>query len=471
MASIPLPALDLKQAAPPPDPLASFQRLMALRSLSQQQQNEQGQQALQQQEIQKNQVALNDQQATSSAMRAWDGKDMNDLPSLVLKNGGSSNAVFGMKNQILSYQKNLQEMTKDQLANEDKKNDAIAGHLDYVQKLPPEQQAQGFENAKTDLVKRGYMTPQEAQGLQYQGSDQLAQMEKLYQSHSQQVDQALKTAQTTKAVADTAQANATTDEKRQTSQFYANSGVGAPGVPAETVSMLDWLRQNPGKTPSDYPAAKAASVAQAEAPTKIAAAAAEGAARANTEINTKRQETSDTQFQTAIGSDERLNRMEKSYTEAVTNHNQQAMLALLTDHIGMTLGLQKGARITKDIINEAAKSQPWLAGLGAKFDSDGYLSGVNLSNGQMKQMLDLGYTARENSWDAASKTAQMYGVKPPQNAQQIYNSRDPNSRVYDKTQGAGKTLSMAQIQKAAQDHGVSVDEATRQAKAQGYNVQ
>ena len=166
---------------------------------------------------------------------------------------------------------------------------------------------------------------------------------------------------------------------------------------------------------------------------KEAVAAAEGRARAATEINTKRQETSDTQFQTAIGADERLNRMEKSYTDAAQNHNQQAMLALLTDHIGMTLGLQKGARITKDIINEAAQSQPWLAAIKAKFDSNGYLSGVNLSPGQMKQMLDLGYTARENAWDAARNTAQLYGVKQPPYAQVIYNKRDPNARIYDQS--------------------------------------
>lgn len=166
---------------------------------------------------------------------------------------------------------------------------------------------------------------------------------------------------------------------------------------------------------------------------KEAVAAAEGTARANTELNKKREETSDTQFQTAIGADERLNRMEKSYTDATKNHNQQAMLALLTDHIGMTLGLQKGARITKDIINEAQQSQPWLAKMEAKFDSDGLLSGVTLSPGQMKQMLDLGYSARENAWQAAGSTAQLYGVKPPPNAAAVYNKRDPNARVYDQS--------------------------------------
>jgi hypothetical protein len=37
--------------------------------------------------------------------------------------------------------------------------------------------------------------------------------------------------------------------------------------------------------------------------------------------------------------------------------------------------------------------------------------------------------------------------------------------------GTGKSLSQAQITKAAKDHGVSVEEATRQAKAAGYSIQ
>ena len=55
----------------------------------------------------------------------------------------------------------------------------------------------------------------------------------------------------------------------------------------------------------------------------------------------------------------------------------------------MTMGLQKGARLTKDIINEAAKSQPWVAGIKAKFDKDGYLSGLTLGPAQMHSMVDL----------------------------------------------------------------------------------
>lgn len=95
-------------------------------------------------------------------------------------------------------------------------------------------------------------------------------------------------------------------------------------------------------------------------------------------------------YQPALDSGERFNVMTKNYEDAVKNHDQQAMLSLLANHLGMTMGLQKGARLTKDIINEAKESRPWLQGMGAKFDSDGVLSGVTLTQPQMKQMVDLG---------------------------------------------------------------------------------
>jgi hypothetical protein len=92
----------------------------------------------------------------------------------------------------------------------------------------------------------------------------------------------------------------------------------------------------------------------------------------------------------AMDSAERFNVMAKNYEDAVQNHDQQAMLSLLANHLGMTMGLQKGARLTKDIIRDAEQSRPWLQGLQAKFDKDGYLSGVNLTPQQMDQMLNLG---------------------------------------------------------------------------------
>src|ERR1039458_3828703 len=62
---------------------------------------------------------------------------------------------------------------------------------------------------------------------------------------------------------------------------------------------------------------------------------------------------------TAHGADFRYRSMNSSVEPALKG-DQQAMLNLLTNHIGMTLGMQKGARITKDILHEAQASAPWL---------------------------------------------------------------------------------------------------------------
>jgi hypothetical protein len=239
LSSIPLPALDIKPAQPP-SVLDQLGHIMALRNLMGGQQLQQGQVQLQQAQLQgeqqKNQmgaIQLQDQKAMSAAMQAWDGKDINDVPGLALKQGASAQTVFGLKQQLITYQKNLQEMTKDQLANEATKNDVIAGHIDAVKNLPPDQQPQAFQSAKADLLKRGYMDPQTAQGLQYQGPQQLDVLEKFYQSHSQLVDSALKSAQTGEQNSQASAAQAEEENRRAqlpgiTAQSNAQSATAVP---------------------------------------------------------------------------------------------------------------------------------------------------------------------------------------------------------------------------------------------------
>jgi hypothetical protein len=74
--------------------------------------------------------------------------------------------------------------------------------------------------------------------------------------------------------------------------------------------------------------------------------------------------------------------------------NQQAMLSLVANHIGMTLGAQRGARITRAVWDEATASAPWLERLGAKWSgtgADAYLTGVVLTREQSEQMVQLGH--------------------------------------------------------------------------------
>ena len=106
-----------------------------------------------------------------------------------------------------------------------------------------------------------------------------------------------------------------------------------------------------------------------------------------------------------LTSAERYDIMTKNLFDALPasqggKNDQQAMLSLLANHLGMTMGLQKGARLNQAIIDEAAKSQPWISKIGAKFDKDGYLSGLTLSPEQMKSMVNL---ARERYSEDVSK--------------------------------------------------------------------
>lgn len=116
-------------------------------------------------------------------------------------------------------------------------------------------------------------------------------------------------------------------------------------------------------------------------------------------------------YEPALDSAERFNVMAKNYEDAVKNHDQQAMLSLLANHLGMTMGLQKGSRLTRDIIREAQQSRPWLQGMQAKFDSNGYLSGVTLTPDQMRQMVNLGRERFKEDFTKARSQAEFMGSK------------------------------------------------------------
>lgn len=103
------------------------------------------------------------------------------------------------------------------------------------------------------------------------------------------------------------------------------------------------------------------------------------------------------EMQSARDADTRLKIMQQNY-QAALKGDQQAMVSLVANHIGMTLGMQKGARINQAVWNEAVASRPWMQGIAAKFDDNGYLSGVTLTPPQMKQMLDLAEERRIAQW-------------------------------------------------------------------------
>ena len=124
------------------------------------------------------------------------------------------------------------------------------------------------------------------------------------------------------------------------------------------------------------------------------------------------------EFGNAREAQTRLKIMQQNATDAYRG-NQQAMVSLLMNHIGMTLGAQKGTRVAKSIIDEARQSTDWvdskLATIGHQdangdFIYDGPKGGINLAGGQIKQMVDLAKQRNDLQWQQVKDTGATYGV-------------------------------------------------------------
>ena len=145
--------------------------------------------------------------------------------------------------------------------------------------------------------------------------------------------------------------------------------------------------------------------------------------------------------------------------------DQQAMLNLLTNHIGMTLGLQKGARITKDILNEATQSAPWLARIKSKFDNQGYLSGVTLTPEQMDSMMGLAVQQRGIAWQQARESGEQAGVE-----KQIQFPKDLAPAAGTTAAPSGKTVSLKAAMGLPANKGKSEADVRKDIEAHGHTV-
>jgi hypothetical protein len=158
MGSIPLPALDV-QVQKPESLLNDAAQMEQIRASRQQQQA--GELELQQKRMQ-----IADQQAMTQAMHDWDGKDLNELPGLVLKRGGSANAVLGLRTSIVDQKTKLMNLDKDQLGLEAQKHDLVAGALSPLtdaKEIHDDQLPGAIHSTVQDLVQRGLIDPQHAQ--------------------------------------------------------------------------------------------------------------------------------------------------------------------------------------------------------------------------------------------------------------------------------------------------------------------
>lgn len=154
--------------------------------------------------------------------------------------------------------------------------------------------------------------------------------------------------------------------------------------------------------------------------------------------------------------------------------NQQAELGLLFNHIGMTQGAQKGARINQKSVDEAKASAPWIDSFVAKsfhqdqngeYVFDGVKGGVNLTPEQMKQMVELadeGVNAFKENVERIHDRINR-GVKNP--------SKSPIGESGEKAPDVAKakgSVSIADAKKLKKYEGKSDDEIRDAIKKAGY---
>lgn len=245
MSSYPLPALDIKPQQEQ-NPLDQYSKLVQLKSMLNQQQQEaalrplqvqQAQQQVQagQQQNQLNQYKIQDAQAGMQAMKQWDGKNIDELPELIRKNGGSLDAVTTAQQSILKQKSELQGYNKAQLDMQATKNDYLLGKLQTVT------DGQSLLKAAQEAVNDGYLDPQHAQQLQQmaQGDpetlkNQLSIFEKGLMGQKEQFAQEQKNRETA-AAEQTAQARSTSAQTsaNEFQQKMPGGALYAPTIAAQ----------------------------------------------------------------------------------------------------------------------------------------------------------------------------------------------------------------------------------------------
>lgn len=145
-------------------------------------------------------------------------------------------------------------------------------------------------------------------------------------------------------------------------------------------------------------------------------------------------------YETYNGSVSRYKIMEEAVPKALKG-DQQAMINLLYNHIGMTTGLQKGARITKDLISEAENSAPWEAtilkriGIDKEFEiTPDLLRGVVLDSTTMHNMVALAQDRVNQDYAAwqreitGAKTGYGMSTPPPLTSPDIGTASKPSGK-------------------------------------------
>jgi hypothetical protein len=265
---IPLAALAIQ---PPPNPIDSIQKGVALKSLLQNQQFQaqaqplelqQRQQALvqQQQENQQRALAIKDDQtmrdlSTKYVQKDSEGKvngyDFNGFLNDARSQGVSPARLNQMGAQQAQYSETLMKMSDQQRTQEQNKNKALYETVEGIRKLPEAQRGAALAASLPSLQKQGVDISSLSQASKFDDAS-LDAFEATLGMHTQMLSDAEKSAQTEKAAADAAKARMEVQQ----------------GGNAEQQKISDFVKKT-GKSPSEYPAWEAAQKAAATLPIDI----------------------------------------------------------------------------------------------------------------------------------------------------------------------------------------------------------
>ncbi len=173
-------------------------------------------------------------------------------------------------------------------------------------------------------------------------------------------------------------------------------------------------------------------------------------------------------FQPALDAETRLSVMQKDAADV----SGQSDISLLFNHIGMTLGAQKGARITEAEISRAIGARSLPQGIMAYWDS--VSKGQFLSPAQRTEMVKLGENMRREMWIRARAQAKQAGIldEPPQHPDLPYLAPTGGAAPSGGTgQPSGKSYPRAIVAKYATEQGIPYEQAKKLFESKGHRVE
>lgn len=512
MSPIPLPALQV-QSPQIESPIQQLGQVSALKNAQQQQQ-------IGQQTIQENQLKLQqqqqDQQDSETIKQAY-GQAGGDLEKLLPMVAGkvSAKATMSIQNTIMERRQKLGTMDETKLKNVIAQSKLIGDRSQAILGLPPEQRPAAVQQSMAEFTQQGVMKPEEAQQMVQQIPQDPAGLEQWLKVHGMGAMDAAK------------QAENVLNQQREKREGAAQQETGRHNLSTEAQAAktaFETARHNRAeefqakqKTGTDAEIEAAAS--QLADPKNLTALKDITSFRGDQRLRIfARAKEINPNFDPGLTNQrvKFLQEYEDPKGRAATN--RQAINNVL-QHAGDLSDLnQQYRRADVRILNTP------LNAIARQFGNDAYTR-FSTTNSVLKDELSLyfagGYSPssdQQKMWnkiqsdeatpaqtEAFAKEVVHLGLRRATtfNSQFEKNMgyQDPNMIIpeaknaaeklgmgnevarfgsgggYSKGQAqqqagpSGKTLSMSIIEKAAKDHGISVDEAKRQAQAAGYAIQ